>query len=79
MRPLKHQSLTLGAVALTLFLSALWGGNPVAIKIGLLAGPAQVDLLLDAIGSCDAPIVVETPGDAIEHKADIAWLREHLG
>jgi drug/metabolite transporter (DMT)-like permease len=39
MRPLKHQSLTPGAVALTLFLSALWGGNPVAIKIGLLDCP----------------------------------------
>jgi hypothetical protein len=39
MSRLKHQSLTPAAFALTLFLSALWGGNPVAIEIGLLDCP----------------------------------------
>lgn len=32
---MKHDKLTRGAFALTLSLSALWGGNPVAVKAGL--------------------------------------------
>jgi len=32
---LRHDRLTKGAFALTLTLSALWGGNPVAVKAGL--------------------------------------------
>ena len=34
-----HRDLDLKGAALTLLLSALWGGNPVAIKVGLLDAP----------------------------------------
>lgn len=36
---MKHQTLTPGALALTLLLSALWGGNTVSIKLGLADCP----------------------------------------
>ena len=39
MSPLKLQKLTPGALALTLLLSVLWGGNTVSIKVGLLDCP----------------------------------------
>jgi drug/metabolite transporter (DMT)-like permease len=39
MSALKHQSLSARALALALALSAFWGGNPVAIKVGLMDAP----------------------------------------
>ena len=37
---------------------------------------AAEDQLIACVAAAKAPIVVETPGGATEHKADIAWLRE---
>jgi deoxyribonuclease-4 len=36
------------------------------------------EALLDAVRAAGAPVVVETPGGAVEQGADIAWLRERL-
>ena len=46
-----HRDLDLRAAALALLLSALWGGNPVAIKIGLLdAGPFALGWMRFVLG-----------------------------
>jgi drug/metabolite transporter (DMT)-like permease len=46
-----HRDLDLGGAALTLLLSALWGGNPVAIKIGLHdAGPFALGWMRFVLG-----------------------------
>jgi deoxyribonuclease IV len=37
------------------------------------------DLLVEVVREAGCPVVVETPGDAAEQSADIAWLRERLG
>lgn len=42
-------------------------------------GEIPAELLVDAVRAAGAPVVVETPGDAEEQGADIAWLRERLG
>ena len=34
-----HRDLDLRGAVLALLLSALWGGNPIAIKVGLLDAP----------------------------------------
>ena len=41
-------------------------------------GEIPLDLLVDFVGAADAPVVVETPGGAEEHGADITLLRERL-
>ncbi len=43
------------------------------------SGEIPEDLLVACVAAAQAPIVVETPGGATEHKADISWLRERLG
>ena len=43
------------------------------------AGEIPVGLLLDVVRAAAAPVVVETPGGAAEHAADIALLRDELG
>jgi deoxyribonuclease IV len=44
------------------------------------AGEIDVDALVAAVREARAPdVVVETPGEAEEQAADIAWIREHLG
>ena len=43
------------------------------------AGEIPEELLVACVTAAHAPIVVETPGGPIEHKVDIAWLRERLG
>ena len=40
------------------------------------AGQIDPDLLAAVVRDAGAPVVVETPGGAEEHSADIAWLRE---
>ena len=46
-----HRDLNLRGAALALLLSALWGGNPVAIKIGLLdAGPFALGWMRFVLG-----------------------------
>ncbi len=35
--------------------------------------------LTAAVAAADAPTVIETPGDATDHTADLAWIRERLG
>ncbi len=42
------------------------------------SGEIDPDLLLHVVRRADAPVVVETPGEAEDHAADIAWLRERL-
>ncbi len=42
------------------------------------AGKIDTALLASVIRDADAPVVLETPGGADEHLADIAWLRERL-
>lgn len=42
-------------------------------------GEIPEDLLVEVVRTAGAPVVVETPGDALEHAADIAWLRERVG
>jgi deoxyribonuclease-4 len=42
-------------------------------------GEIPEDLLVGAVRAAGAPVVVETPGDAEEQAADIAWLRDRLG
>jgi deoxyribonuclease-4 len=42
-------------------------------------GEIPVELLIEVVRSAGAPVVVETPGEALEQGADIALLREALG
>lgn len=42
------------------------------------AGLIDPELLAGVIRAAYAPVVLETPGGAAEHRADIAWLDEHL-
>ncbi|NNC92849.1 MAG: deoxyribonuclease IV [Acidimicrobiia bacterium] len=41
-------------------------------------GTIPGDLLVEVVRAADAPVVMETPGEAGEQGADIAWLRERL-
>jgi deoxyribonuclease-4 len=41
-------------------------------------GEIPPDLLAMVLREADAPVVVETPGGASEHAADIAWVRSHI-
>lgn len=41
-------------------------------------GEIPGDLLVGLVKAANAPVVVETPGEAVEQGADIAWLRERL-
>ncbi|EFS92745.1 deoxyribonuclease IV, partial [Cutibacterium modestum] len=41
-------------------------------------GECEADTLVDAIRAAQAPVVVETPGDAEGQARDIVWLRERL-
>lgn len=41
-------------------------------------GEIPEELLTAVVTSSDAPIIVETPGAAPEHKSDLAWLAERL-
>jgi deoxyribonuclease-4 len=45
----------------------------------LVGGEIPTELLLDVARSADAPIVLETPGDAAAHAEEIALLRSALG
>ena len=42
------------------------------------AGRIDADLLASVIRDAGAPVVLETPGGAAEHVADVAWLHERL-
>ena len=42
------------------------------------AGRLDHDAFVEIIRSAGAPVIAETPGGPQEHKADFAWLREHL-
>ncbi|MFC7491921.1 MULTISPECIES: deoxyribonuclease IV [unclassified Knoellia] len=42
------------------------------------AGQIDADLLAGVVRSAAAPVICETPGGAVEHQADFAWLRERL-
>ncbi|WP_203337661.1 deoxyribonuclease IV [Nocardioides limicola] len=42
-------------------------------------GRIDPELLAAVVRDANAPVVLETPGGAAEHTADIAWLRERLG
>ena len=42
------------------------------------AGQIEPDLLALVVREAGAPVVCETPGGAQEHRADFAWLREHV-
>jgi deoxyribonuclease-4 len=41
-------------------------------------GKIPVELLIEVVRAAGAPVVVETPGEALEQGADIALLREAL-
>lgn len=41
-------------------------------------GEIPGEVLAAVLRQAGAPIVVETPGEAVEHAADIAWVRERL-
>ncbi|MBT8202307.1 MAG: deoxyribonuclease IV [Acidimicrobiia bacterium] len=41
-------------------------------------GEIPGELLLGVVKAAGAPVVVETPGEALQHAADISWLREGL-
>lgn len=41
-------------------------------------GEIPGELLIQVVRSAGSPVVVETPGEALEHAADIAWLRDHI-
>jgi deoxyribonuclease-4 len=45
---------------------------------GLGAGRIDPDLLAAVVRDAGAPVVLETPGGATEHRADMAWLRDRL-
>ena len=36
------------------------------------------DLLVEVVRAAEAPALIETPGDAEQHRADLAWLRGRL-
>ena len=42
-------------------------------------GSLPPDELADLLREAGAPVIVETPGDAADHAADISWVRERLG
>ncbi len=42
------------------------------------SGEIPGDLLAEVVRAANAPVVVETPGEALDQAADIAWLRERL-
>ncbi|MGD9959900.1 deoxyribonuclease IV [Nocardioides sp.] len=42
------------------------------------AGKIDPDLLASVVRDAGAPVICETPGGAVEHAADFAWLRERL-
>jgi deoxyribonuclease-4 len=42
------------------------------------AGQIDPDLLAGVVRDAGAPVVCETPGDAEQHRADFAWLRERV-
>ncbi|HEY3014728.1 MAG TPA: deoxyribonuclease IV [Nocardioides sp.] len=42
------------------------------------AGRIDPDLLAAVVRDAGAPVVLETPGGAAEHAADMAWLRERI-
>ncbi|MDP9494892.1 MAG: deoxyribonuclease IV [Actinomycetota bacterium] len=42
-------------------------------------GKIPVEELARVIAEADAPVVVETPGGAVEHTADIDWVRSAVG
>ena len=41
-------------------------------------GQADPDGLVDVVVAADAPVILETPGGASEHREDLAWLRERV-
>ncbi|MFC5176304.1 deoxyribonuclease IV [Nocardioides taihuensis] len=41
-------------------------------------GKVDPDLLAAVVRDAGAPVVLETPGGADEHRADVAWLRERV-
>ena len=41
-------------------------------------GEIPPELLAAVVQEAGAPVVVETPGEALEHSADISWLRDRL-
>ncbi|WP_040159390.1 deoxyribonuclease IV [Nigerium massiliense] len=41
-------------------------------------GQCDPDGLVDVVRSAGAPVILETPGDAAQHRADIDWLRQRL-
>lgn len=42
-------------------------------------GEIPEELLISVVSASDAPVIVETPGGAAEHAADLAWLTRRLG
>ena len=42
-------------------------------------GQIPEDLLVGVVKAANAPVILETPGDAVQSAADIAWLRARLG
>ncbi|MPZ89478.1 MAG: deoxyribonuclease IV [Nitriliruptorales bacterium] len=44
-------------------------------------GSGRIDprLLVAAVAEAQVPTIVETPGEADAHAADLAWIRKHLG
>ncbi len=42
------------------------------------AGEIPEAEIVGVVRAADAPVVIETPGDTDDHRADIAWLRERL-
>jgi deoxyribonuclease-4 len=42
------------------------------------SGRIDPDLLVAVVRDADAPVVLETPGGADEHRADIAWIEERV-
>jgi deoxyribonuclease IV len=43
------------------------------------SGVLDPEVLVELVRRADAPVIVETPGDAAAHAADLAWLRARLG
>ena len=41
-------------------------------------GTIDPEILVDVVAACDAPVILETPGDPQAHAEDIAWLRARL-
>jgi deoxyribonuclease-4 len=42
-------------------------------------GLVDPDLLAAVVRDAGAPVILETPGGAAEHRADVAWLAERIG